>query len=186
MVRTSTIKGSEKAVSIGGFRDVSVNDVDELLGSLSKATSPAVFQIFDASRIAGWMHLYMAAVNAVGAFESGSRISRGLGIEVLLYASCQDQISRALDVVGVGPDTEKLALVVLKDGPDEAEVTFERAADILGEADDSVLELDEKKLREITEIYGVLENELESVGGNRDNALTGLLVEKGALLPLRR
>jgi hypothetical protein len=38
---------------------------------------------------------------------------------------------------------------VLKDGPDEAEVTFERAADILGEADDSVLELDEKKLREI-------------------------------------
>jgi hypothetical protein len=39
MVRTSTIKGSDKAVSIGGFRGVTVNDVDELLSSLSRATS---------------------------------------------------------------------------------------------------------------------------------------------------
>jgi len=186
MVRTSTIKGSYKAVSIGGFRGVTVNDVDELLSSLSRATAPAVFQIFDAARIAGWRHLYMAAVNAVGAFESGSSISRGLGIEVLLYASCQDQISRALDVVGVGPGTEKLALIVLGDDPGEAEVAFEKAADILGEADDSVLGLDEKKFREIANVFGVSENALEAVGGERDKALTSLLVEKGALLPLRR
>jgi tRNA threonylcarbamoyladenosine modification (KEOPS) complex Cgi121 subunit len=186
MVRTSMIKGSDKAVSIGGFRGVTVNDVDELLSSLSRATSPAVFQIFDAKRIAGWSHLYMAAVNAVGAFESGTTISRGLGIEVLLYASCQDQISRALDVVGVGPGTEKLALVVLRDGPGEAEAAFEKAADILGEVDDSVLGLDETKFREIAEVFGVSENALEAVGGERDKALTSLLVEKGALLPLRR
>ncbi len=186
MVRTYTIKGSDKAVSIGGFRGVNVNDVDELLSSLSRATSPAVFQIFAASRIAGWRHLYMASVNAVGAFESGSPISRGLGIEVLLYASCQDQISRALDVVGVGPGTVKLALVVLRDGPGAAEAAFGKAADILGEADDSVLGLDETKFREVAKVFGVSENELAAVGGERDKALTSLLVEKGALLPLRR
>jgi tRNA threonylcarbamoyladenosine modification (KEOPS) complex Cgi121 subunit len=186
MVRTSTIKGSDNAVSIGGFRGVTVNDVDELLSSLSRAISPAVFQIFDATRIAGWRHLYMAAVNAVGAFESGSSISRSLGIEVLLYSSCQDQISRALYVVGVGPDTVNLGLVVLKDGLDEAEAAFAKAANILGEADDSVIELDKKKIREIVEIFGVSANELEAVGGERDEALTSLLVEKGALLPLRR
>jgi KEOPS complex subunit Cgi121 len=186
MVRTSTIKGSDKAASIGGLKGVTVNDVDELLGSLSGATSPAIFQIFDAARIAGWRHLYMAAVNAVGAFESGSSISRGLGIEVLLYASCRDQISRALDVVGVGPGTEKLALVVLGDGLGEVKAAFEKAAYILGVADDSVLGLDEAKFREIVNIFGVSENELEAVGGERDEALTSLLVEKGALLPLRR
>ncbi len=186
MVRTSTIKGSDKAVSIGGFRGVTVNNVDELLSSLSTATSPAVFQIFDATRIAGWSHLYMAAVNAVGAFESGTTIARGLGIEALLYASCQDQISRALDVVGVSPGTDKLALIILRDGPGEAEAAFEKAADILGEADDSVLGLDEAKFREIAEVFGVSENALEVVGGERDKALTSLLVEKGALLPLRR
>ena len=186
MVRTSTIKGSDKAVSIGGFRGVTVNDVDELLSSLSSTISPAVFQIFDAARIAGWRHLYMAAVNAVGAFESGSPISRGLGIEVLLYASCQDQISRALEVVGVGLGTEKLALIILRDDPSEAEAAFEKAAEFLGEADDSVLGLDEAKFHEIAEVFGVSETELEAVGGERDEALTSLLVEKGALLPLRR
>ena len=186
MVQTATIKGSDKAASIGGFRGVTVNNVDELLSSLSRATSPAVFQIFDATRIAGWRHLYMAAVNAVGAFESGSSISRGLGIEVLLYASCQDQISRALDVVGVGTGTEKLALVVLGNGPGEAGAAFGKAAGILGEVDDSVLGLDDKKFLEIAKVFGVSENELEAVGGEREKAFTSLLVEKGALLPLRR
>ena len=185
MVRISTIKGSDKAVSIGGFRGVTINDVDELLSGLNRAISPAVFQIFDATRIAGWRHLYMAAVNAVGAYESGTTISRGLGIEVLLYASCQGQISRALDVVGVGPGSKNLALVVLRDGPGEAEAAFEKAVDILGEANDSVLGLDEAKFREIAKVFGVSENELEAVGGQRDEALTSLLVEKGALLPLR-
>ena len=186
MVRTSTIKGSDKAANIGGFRGVTLNDVDELLNRLSRAISPAFFQIFDAARIAGWSHLYMATVNAVGAFESGSSISRGLGIEMLLYASCQDQISRALDVVGVGPETENLALVVLGEGPVEAEAAFGKTVGILGEADDSVLGLDEIKFREIVKVFGVSENELEAVGGERDKALTSLLVEKGALLPLRR
>jgi tRNA threonylcarbamoyladenosine modification (KEOPS) complex Cgi121 subunit len=186
MVKTSTIKGSGKAVSIGGFRGVTVNDVDNLLGILGEAISPAVFQVFNATRIAGWRHLYMAAVNAVSAFEAESSISRGLGIEVLLYASCQDQISRALDVIGVGPGNAELALVVLGDGPGEAEVAFEKAAEILGEADDSVLELDEIKFCEIAQVFGVSENELEAVGRLRDEALTSLLVEKGALLPLRR
>jgi tRNA threonylcarbamoyladenosine modification (KEOPS) complex Cgi121 subunit len=186
MVRTSKIKGSGRAVSIGGFRGVTVNDVDVLLRDLGEAISPAVFQIFDANRIAGWRHLYMAAVNAVGAFEAGSSISRGLGIEVLLYASCQDQISRALEVVGVGSRTMKLALVVLGDGPEETEAAFEKAADILGEANDSVLGLDETKSREIAKVFGVSENELKAVGSERNGALTSLLVEKGALLPLRR
>ena len=186
MVRTATIKGSDKAVSIGGFRGVTVNDVDDLLRNLSEATSPAVFQIFDATRIAGWRHLYMAAVNAVGAFEAGSSISRGLGIEVLLYASCQDQISRALDVVGVGPGTEEVALVVVGDGPGEAEEAFERATNHLGKADDSVLELNAVKIVEVTKVFEVSENQYEAVGGEPGDALSSLLVEKGALLPLRR
>ena len=186
MVITSKIKGSDKAVSIGGFRCITVNDIDEILRNLDEAVSPAIFQIFDATRIAGWRHLYMAAVNAVSVFEAGSAISRSLGIEVLLYVSCRDQISRALGVVGVGKKTRTMALVVLGDSSFEVEAAFVRAADVLGEADDSVLELDESKLREVTKVFGVSVNEIEAVGGTRHHALTSLLVERGALLPLRR
>jgi KEOPS complex subunit Cgi121 len=186
MVKTSTIKGSDKVVSIGGFRCTPVNDVDDLLGILGEATTPAVFQIFDATRIAGWRHLYMAAVNAVSVFEAGSPISRGLGIEVLLYASCQDQISRALEVVGVRSGTEELALVVVGGNSGEAEEAFGRAASHLGKADDSVLELNAVKLVEVAEVFGVSDNELDAVGREPRNGLSSLLVEKGAFLPLRR
>ncbi|MDP7207194.1 MAG: hypothetical protein QGH14_01240, partial [Candidatus Bathyarchaeota archaeon] len=71
-------------------------------------------------------------------------------------------------------------------GDSLSEAAFRKAFDILGKADDSVLALDEKKFREITQVFGVLENELKAVGGERYSALTSLLVEKGALLPLRR
>jgi len=185
MVITSSINDSDKAIAIGGFKDVTVDDVDDLLDQIRGAISPAIFQIFDASRIAGWRHLYMSAVNAVGSFEKGSPISRALGIEVLLYTSCQDQISRALDVVGVGPDTDRLALVILGNDPSETESSFEKVADVLGEVDDSVLDLDETKFLEVARVFGVTDKELDAVGGERYEALTSILVEKGALLPLR-
>jgi tRNA threonylcarbamoyladenosine modification (KEOPS) complex Cgi121 subunit len=160
MVKTSTIKGSDRAVSIGGFRGAPVNDVDYLLGILGEAVTPAVFQIFDATRIAGWRHLYMAAVNAVGAFEAGS--------------------------VGVSSGTEELALVVVGGNSSEAEEAFGRAASYLGKADDSVLELNAIKLIEVAEVFGISDNELDAVGREPGNGLSSLLVEKGALLPLRR
>ncbi|UCH56973.1 MAG: hypothetical protein JSV18_06445 [Candidatus Bathyarchaeota archaeon] len=186
MVRTSIIKGSNRAVAIGGFRGVPVRDVEGLLARLDEAVSPSVFQIFDARMVAGWGHLFFATVNAVRAFETGTAISRSLGIEALLYASCRDQISQALDLMGVTPATERVALLVLADDPGLAKEAFERASRILGEEDDSVLKFKGDKFEEIRGIFGVSDAELEAVGGPREEALTRLLVERGALLPLRR
>ncbi len=186
MVRTEGIKGSDWAVSIGGFRDTSIGDIDGFLERMGEAVAPALFQVFDADRVAGWEHLFFAAVNAVKAYEAGTAISRSLAIEVLLYVSCQDQISRALDLVGVTPSTERVALLVLADGKEAAEKAFGRASVALGIEDDSVLGLDAEKCVRIKETFGVSDSELEAVGGSELDALMRLLVERGALLPLRR
>ena len=186
MSRTAGVKGSDWAVAIGGFRGASIGDIDGFLERMGEAVAPALFQVFDADRIAGWEHLFFAAVNAVKAHEAGAAISRSLAIEVLLYASCQDQISRALDVVGVTPSTERVALVVLADGEEVAEGALGRASVALGGGDDSVLGLDEEKFVRIKEAFGVSDSELEAVGGSELDALTRLLVERGALLALRR
>lgn len=186
MVRTAEIKGSEWAVSIGGFRDAPIGDVDGFLARAGGAVAPAVFQVFDADNVAGWEHLFFAAVNAVKAIEAGSAISRSLAIEVLLYASCQDQISRALDVAGISPSTERVALLVLASGKEAAEGAFGRASEALGVADDSILELAAEKTDRIKKTFGVTDPELEAVGGPEVEALTRLLVERGALLPLRK
>jgi tRNA threonylcarbamoyladenosine modification (KEOPS) complex Cgi121 subunit len=186
MVRTAGVKGSDWAVSIGGFRDASIGDIDGFLERMGEAVAPALFQVFDADRVAGWEHLFFAAVNAVKAHEAGAAISRSLAIEVLLYVSCQDQISRALDIVGVTPSTERVALLVLADGMEAAEKAFGRASVALGRDDDSVLGLDAEKCVRIKETFGVSDSEIEAVGGSELDALTWLLVERGALLPLRR
>ncbi len=147
---------------------------------------PGRAQVFDADRVAGWEHLFFATVNAVKAHEAGTAISRSLAIEVLLYVSCQDQISRALEIVGVTPSTERVALLVLDDGKEAAEKAFGRAPVALGRDDASVLGLDAEKCVRIKETFGVSDSEIEAVGGSELDALTRLVVERGALLPLRR
>lgn len=186
MVHTAEIKDSDWCVSIGGFRDVHAADVDELLSRVRGAAHPSPFQLFDADRVAGWKHLYFAAVNAVNALEGGTAISRSLAMESLLYASCQDQIDRALKLIGVSRETERVALVVFAKSLVYAERTFSVVSSVLGVADDSVLKVEGVKFERIKEAFSVSDLELEAVGGPREEALTWLVVERGALLSIRR
>lgn len=182
----ASVKGSDWHVVVGGFRDVLVDDVEGLLSKVGEAVGVSPFQLFDADRIAGWEHIYFAAVNAVRAHEGGAAISRGLAMEVLLYAACVDQISQALDVVGVSPYTERVGLLVMSLNKEEATDAFKRASDMLGVIDDSVLAVDGRKLEAIAGIYGVSDTELDTVCKPREEALMWIIVERGALLPLRR
>lgn len=185
MVHTLGIKGAGR-VCIGGFNGVLVEDVDELLTRVAEAASPHVFQLFDADRVAGWEHLYFATVNAVKAFQAGAAISKSLGVEILLYASCQDQIHRAFSILGLSPSTERVALIVMADDAEVAERAFAEASKPLGTTDDSVLDIDDEKAEELMGIYSISDTELEVVGGPRWKALTLTLIERGALLPARR
>ncbi len=185
-MKTSKISGSNWTVSIGGFIINSITDIDELLRKLNNVVSPNIFQIFDADRIAGWRHIFMAVVNAISAFESGSAISRSIGIEILLYASCKDQISKALEIVGANPRTKQVALVVLGNSSGETELAFNKAANILGKPDDLVLNLNDVKLLKIMEVYEITQNLLDTIGGEQYEAVSNLLIEKGALISLRR
>ena len=186
MVHTAGIKGSIWTVCIGGFQGVVVIDVDDLLERIREAASPHVFQLFDADRVAGLEHLYFAAVNAVRALRTGAAVSKSLAVEVLLYASCQDQINQAFSILGLSPSTERAALLVMADSPEEAEGAFERASRLLGTVDDSVLRVDDGKFEELRRVYSISDLELEAVGGPREGAVTSLLIERGALLPVHR
>jgi len=186
MVHTAELQGANWFVSIGGFRDVSVGDVDSFISRVREALPDVRFQVFDADRVAGWRHLFFAAVNAVEAFEGGRGISRSLEVEVLLYASCRDQISQAFEIVGVSERTARVALLVLGESREEAEGAFTDVSGVIGVPDDSVLEVSRGKWDELKTVFGVSDNELGAVRGPAEEALTKLIVERGALLPLRR
>ncbi|MBS7652851.1 MAG: KEOPS complex subunit Cgi121 [Candidatus Bathyarchaeia archaeon] len=186
MAHRARIKGSDLYLVIGGFRDVQVNDVESLLRRIGEMAAPCTFQIFDADRVAGWEHLFMAAVNAYRAFKAGSALSRSLAMEILLYASCRDQISEALEVLGVSKSTKNIALLVTSKEEEVAKGCFERVSKLLGAEDDSLLLVSEEKFRILLDVYGVTVEELEAVGGDPHEALTSLLIERGALLAVQR
>ena len=186
MVYTFNVKDSVWVASIGGFRYVGALHVDEVLSQVEEAVKPSIFQLFDADKVGGWKHLFFAAVNAVKAFETGVGVSKSLAIEVLLYASCQDQISQAFDIIGISPSSRRLALIVLAQHRGDAVNSFKMASKILGTEDDSVLVINEEKYERLKRTFGITETELAAVGSPREEALSAILVERGALLPLRK
>ena len=180
----SGIKGSLWFVAIGGFRVGMVKDPKALVGAVSGAAAPHPAQIVDAERVAGREHLFMAAVNAAKSAETGMAVSKSVSVEALLYASAQDQITKAIRILGVSSKSKTIALVVFAHGREEAESAYRDAAKHLGDEDDGVLEIDKTKVASLKETYGVGDEELEVVGG--PEALGRLIVERGALLSLRR
>ena len=185
-MKSASIKGSALFVAIGGFRVVPIENFANLFARVSAAVNSEQFQLFDAEKIAGWNHLYMAAVNAVKRIDNGTAISNNLPVETLLTASCQDQITKSFEVLGVNNSTRSLALIVFADSLLDAEKAFMRVEEKLGHVDDAVLQMSSSKYEILKKLFGIKELEIKALEKEASEALTNILVERGALLSLNR
>lgn len=142
-----------------------------------------------ADRIAGTEHLSFATRNAVKAFGRKYKRSRSLAMEILLYASCQRQISKAIVLLGVNPSTSQVAVAALSTRIGVLVDLQEVLQKMLGgKMDDGVLEIrTERKLSELKKVFGILDRELEAsrLEGEEDaEVVKRLVVERSALLAL--
>jgi tRNA threonylcarbamoyladenosine modification (KEOPS) complex Cgi121 subunit len=174
---------SSQKVAITGIRGAVIENTDNTLKELDQIKGSAVFQIFDSNQVAGWRHLYYSAVNALNAMESGEAVSDNLEVEAMLYASAQDQISKAIKMMGVTPKTKEIALLVISKDPKNI---AQEIAKHLGEVDDNVLKLDQKKYDRLRKTYSITEKALETFKGHKYEALESLIIEKCALMSLHR
>jgi len=153
-----------------GFKNVKISDLNSFLDEIRDAASDCQVQVFDADRIAGLEHLYFSVLNALNSFESGNRISESPAMEIMLYASGQHQIRKAIDMLGVKPDSSS-----------------EISESIRGEQDDEVIELTDEKFESLKSIFGVSDEEIEAAfRGSEKKALTSILIERSALLAARK
>jgi len=184
MPYTYRITESKLNLAVTGARDVSVKDINDTLKGLDMLADGVQYQLFDADKIAGPNHIYYAAANADYAMRNGLNISDNLNVETLLYAACENQINKAIRLIGVSKKTEAVAVTVLSK-KDEYELS-EAIAASLGTVDDSVLDITPVKYESIKELYGITETAIETLGTDKYEALTSLIAEKGSLLSLRR
>ena len=184
------IEEFKKYAIITGFRNVKIGKADNFLKVIQKEKPQEVdAQFFDAKFVATWQHLYFATLNAFKAFKNGENISRSVEMEIMLYASTQRQIRKALDVMGVKDSTKSVALVVIGENPKVVASTLTIISEqISGERDDIVLELSEEKRKVIQNAFQISDTEIKTIMKNScwEKALIDLVVERVALLVTRR
>ncbi|MCW4006327.1 MAG: KEOPS complex subunit Cgi121 [Candidatus Bathyarchaeota archaeon] len=174
-----------KFVELTGFRGVKTADSKALLEAVRSQTPKGVeVQLFDADLIASWQHLYFATVNALMAQKNQRNISKTAAVETILYASAQRQISKAIEHIGVKPQTHNVAAIVLGDNKSAVEKAVLALSQYFGvAADEKVLELSEEKTQKIRAAFDVTDSELlVSSAKDAGQALVDLIVERVALL----
>jgi KEOPS complex subunit Cgi121 len=175
-----------KYVEITGYRNVKIKDAKELLNAVrGEASLDVEVQFFDADLVASWQHLYFAVLNALMALRSKRNISKSLAVEVLLYASAQRQISKAIELLGVKGGSRNVAVVVL--GADAGLVKMgvcavTKCLNLV--PDESVLDLSKEKMVRVKCVFGISDVELEAVAAKKDavQVLVDLVIERVALL----
>jgi len=184
------LEGFDKYFAIAGFRNVRINDVNNFFSQVRKKTKGIHIQFFDAGLVAGWKHLYFAVLNALKAFEGKLNISNSLAVEALLYASAQRQISKAVGLLGIKPESPHVVVLVVAETKHGINTALEIVSQLMpGERDDDVLELTDEKAEDIRGLFGISDLELEAKlekKGLEKEALIDLVIEHVALLVTQR
>lgn len=183
------IEEFSKYVAIAGFKNAKIKDIEELFRKISieKPTNVEV-QFFDASLVATWQHLYFAILNALTAFKNKQNISKTLAIETMLCASAQRQIRRAVELIGIKPNSSEIAAIAVGEEPKTVKTAMRMISKhIKAESDDKVLELTDAKMEKIQKFFGISDLEIETVAKKDDlkEALVDLVIERMALLSVQ-
>jgi KEOPS complex subunit Cgi121 len=170
------------------FKGGHVKDPEKTLGKLRFARGVDV-QLLRAELVAGQDHLSFAARNALHSFNGKRRRSRSLAVEYLLYVSCQRQISKAIDLLGISPADRQILLVALSESKEALQELEKVARRVIGgQPDMKLVEIGSySKLRSLQKAYGVTNREMEAarLPGELDpDVLKRLIIERSALLDL--
>jgi tRNA threonylcarbamoyladenosine modification (KEOPS) complex Cgi121 subunit len=172
-------------VEITGFSNVEIEDAEGFLKATRMEQQGTAVQFFNAEFVATWQHLYFAVLNALMAFRNKSNISKNIAVEVMLYASAQRQICKAIALVGVKCDSANVAAVIIGENADAVKTALAAVSKRIGaEPDETVLALSKDKLQSIRKAFDISEREVETVtkAGDAEQALINLVIERVALL----
>jgi KEOPS complex subunit Cgi121 len=177
-------------VDITGFRNVKIGDPRIFLQTSIRGKPANIeTQFFDARNVASWQHLYFAAVNALMAFSNGTNISKTIGMETLLYAAGERQITKAMEKMGIKSVTTEVAVLIVGNNREAVGSAISKISpNIKGEQDNMVLELSASKNELIKKAFDVDQTELETMMRKDDpkKALVDAVIERMALVSCER
>ena len=180
------IEEERKCVKIAGFRNVKIGEAEEFLREIRKEKQEkTAVQFLNAELVATWQHLYFAVLNALMAFRNKSNTSKSVAMEIMLYASAQRQIRKAIELIGVKRDTLNIAVVIVGENSGKVQAVLSEVSKLIGaEPDEEVLKMSENKMQSVCRAFDITEKELGTVmkENNLEQAVVDLVIERMALL----
>ena len=159
-----------------------------VLRELRSKSDQIEVQLFRADLVAGIEHLRLASRNAIRSFHGKKPRSRSLAMELLLFVSCQRQISKAIKLLGVEPTGTGFVLVALARSKDTVQELEEHSESMFGETDQDLVEIGSKeKLASLQHSYNVSDREMEAARFENESSadvLKRLIIERSALLSI--
>ena len=184
---------SEKGVfhiAVGELKNTKNLNKDAMITLASeKAEGIEVVQLLESALIAGEEHLLSAAQNALNAWMGNYAISRGLDVEILLYASGQYQIGVALEKMGITDESESVAAVVLATDESNLRSHVNHIIDRIGSEVRQPFAPTQERIQSIMTHFGINETEISAVTSSdtleaRYQALSGCVTSRVSMVAL--
>ncbi len=160
----------------------------EKLNEVYETLRPSICQFFNADRVISALYVAAAVTVAIIAWESKMNVAKRVEIEFLVKLSAQDQISKAIELVGISYETERVGVCIVSKSVEGIEGAKSRLEILLDcKLTPFVDNQDTHILSKLSKIYEIPEQTLKLIqADNMFKALELLLIEKVAISLISR
>jgi tRNA threonylcarbamoyladenosine modification (KEOPS) complex Cgi121 subunit len=185
--------GSNETTSAVGVSEIHNSNKltqDELLELAKSLSSPSLtVQLMNGLLIVDETHLLSAAQNAWNAQNGGYMLARSLDVEIIVYASAQRQIGRALDDLGVCDGLEHIAVVAIGADKKTVEHTLKELTKKMGVEFSIPFEASKERFDRIREHFKIDMKEVNTLTDSDDDlelqkALSRCVVSRVSLVAI--
>jgi tRNA threonylcarbamoyladenosine modification (KEOPS) complex Cgi121 subunit len=134
----------------------------------SMSNESLTVQLLNGLLIAGEGHLLSAVQNAVNSRKGDYMLSRSLDVEIIVYASAQKQIGRALDALGVFDGLEAIAVVAVGADRSIVEESVQKLIAAIGNELEPSFKASEERIERIKTHYQIEDREIDAIAESDD------------------
>lgn len=161
-------ENDEKVIGIAELQNSNNLKQDELLQLAKSLSSDSLtVQLLNGLLIADETHLLSATQNAINAKRGEYMLSRSLDVEIIVFASTQRQIGRALDALGVFDGLEEIAVVVVGTNASSVEETIQDLAETIGNEIISPFTATRERIKMIKDHYQISDKEIGAISDSK-------------------
>lgn len=165
-------------VMLAGIKKPRIDSPEEFIGEIRAVNRKLAVQAVNAKLVAGKEHALEVVRQTLYAKQRGTMLSKKLEIDVLLRLACTNQISRALDELGLRRGTSDVLVIAVGSAASLRSLCRHLARNYI--LNSSVLGLDGRKRRMLARHHGVTKREVNACAGGHD--LADILAERASLL----